>query len=149
MVEGLWIIHLMFSELLMQNHTINSQSFWGINERLPIHALGFFSPRAYFFSIELLNSSIFCRLDMLSSYHPDMVLFCLKVILPIISFIFYLSIKKKLMNNRIHVSFSMGWGGRWEGGSKGRGYMYTYGWFMLRFNRKQQNSVKQLSFNKK
>ena len=34
------------------------------------------------------------------------------------------------------------WGGRWEGGS------YTYGWFMLRFNRKQQNSVKQLSFNK-
>ena len=24
------------------------------------------------------------------------------------------------------------WGGRWEGGSKGRGYMYTYGWFMLR-----------------
>ena len=21
----------------------------------------------------------------------------------------------------------MGWGGRWEGGSKGRGYMHTYG----------------------
>ena len=21
----------------------------------------------------------------------------------------------------------LGWGGRWEGGSKGRGYMYTYG----------------------
>ena len=39
-----------------------------------------------------------------------------------------------------------GWGG--EGGSKGRGYMYTYGRFMLRFDRKQQNSVKQLSFNK-
>ena len=35
------------------------------------------------------------------------------------------------------------------GGSKGREYMYTYGWFMLRFDRKQQNSVKQLSFNKK
>ena len=33
--------------------------------------------------------------------------------------------------------------GRWEGGSKGRGYMYTYGWFMLRLDRKQQNSVKQ------
>ena len=33
------------------------------------------------------------------------------------------------------------WGGRWEGGSKGRGYMYTYGWFMLRFDRKQQKSV--------
>ena len=43
----------------------------------------------------------------------------------------------------------VGWGGRWEGGSKGRGYMYTYGWFILRFDRKQQNSVKQLSFNKK
>ena len=41
------------------------------------------------------------------------------------------------------------WGGRWEEGSKGRGYMYNYGWFMLRADRKQQNSVKQLSFNKK
>ena len=36
----------------------------------------------------------------------------------------------------------VGWGERWEGGSKGRGYMW-------RFDRKQQNSVKQLSFNKK
>ena len=27
--------------------------------------------------------------------------------------------------------------------------MYTYGRFMLRFDRKQQNSVKQLYFNKK
>ena len=26
--------------------------------------------------------------------------------------------------------------------------MYTYGWFMLRFDRKQKKSVKQLSFNK-
>ena len=39
------------------------------------------------------------------------------------------------------------WGGSWEGGSIGRGYMYTYGRFMLRFDRKQQNSVQQLSFN--
>ena len=29
------------------------------------------------------------------------------------------------------------------------GYMYTYGWFMLRFDRKQQNPVKQLSSIKK
>ena len=36
----------------------------------------------------------------------------------------------------------------WEGGSKGRGYMYTCGLFMLRFDRKQQNSVKQLPFKK-
>ena len=41
----------------------------------------------------------------------------------------------------------VGWGGRWDRGSKGRGYMYTYHWIMLRFDRKQQNSVKQLSFN--
>ena len=38
-------------------------------------------------------------------------------------------------------------GGRWEGDSKGRGYTYSYGWFMLRFQRKQQNFVRQLSFN--
>ena len=41
------------------------------------------------------------------------------------------------------------WEGDGEGGSKGMGYIYTYGWFMLRFDRRQQNSVKQLSFNKK
>ena len=28
-------------------------------------------------------------------------------------------------------------------------YIYTYGWFMLRFDRKQQNSVKQCSFKGK
>ena len=28
-----------------------------------------------------------------------------------------------------------------EGGWKGGGYMYTYGWFKLKFDRKQQNSV--------
>ena len=27
-----------------------------------------------------------------------------------------------------------------EGGLGGRGHMYTYGWFMLKFDRKQQNS---------
>ena len=43
----------------------------------------------------------------------------------------------------------IGWGRRWEEGSEGRGYMYTYGWFMLSFDRKQQNSVKQLFFDKK
>ena len=30
-----------------------------------------------------------------------------------------------------------------------KGYMHTYDWFMLKFDRKQQNSVKWLSFNKK
>ena len=43
----------------------------------------------------------------------------------------------------------VGWGGRWEGGSRGRGYMYIYDRFLLGFDRKQQNSVKQLSFNNK
>ena len=37
----------------------------------------------------------------------------------------------------------------WDGEGDGRGYMSTYGLFMLRFDRKQQNSVKQLSFNKR
>ena len=43
----------------------------------------------------------------------------------------------------------LGWVEKWQGGSRGRGYMYTYGCFMLRFDRKQQKSVKQLSLNKK
>ena len=43
----------------------------------------------------------------------------------------------------------VGWGGRWEGVSEWRGYMCTYGWLMLRFDIKQQNSVEQLSLNKK
>ena len=42
----------------------------------------------------------------------------------------------------LYQSRGVGWGGRWEGGSKGRGYMYIYGWFVLRFNRKQQNYIK-------
>ena len=49
----------------------------------------------------------------------------------------------------LYQSSGVGWGGRWEGCSKWRGYMYTHGWFMLRFDRKQQNSVKQLSFKEK
>ena len=36
----------------------------------------------------------------------------------------------------------VGWREMWGVVSKGRGHMYTYGWFMLRFDRKQQNSVK-------
>ena len=34
-----------------------------------------------------------------------------------------------------------------EEGSRGREHMYTYGWFMLMCDRKQQNFVKQLSFD--
>ena len=35
----------------------------------------------------------------------------------------------------------------WKGDSRMRGHMHVYGWLMLIFDRKQQNSVKQLSFN--
>ena len=43
----------------------------------------------------------------------------------------------------------LGWGGRWEGGSRGRGHVYTCGWFMLMYGRNQHSIVKQLSSNKK
>ena len=43
--------------------------------------------------------------------------------------------------------YSCNQGSWWEGGSRGRGHMYTCGWFMLMLDRKQQNSIKQLSFN--
>ena len=35
-------------------------------------------------------------------------------------------------------SRGIGWEGRREGGSRGRRHMCTYGWFLLRFDRKQQ-----------
>ena len=41
----------------------------------------------------------------------------------------------------------VGWHGRWQGGSKGRIHVYTYGWFTLLYGRNQHNTVKQLSFN--
>ena len=37
--------------------------------------------------------------------------------------------------------------GRWEGCWTGRGYMHTYGWFMLMYGRNQYNIVKQLLSN--
>ena len=49
----------------------------------------------------------------------------------------------------LYISLEVWESGRWDGGSNRREYMYTYGWFMLRFDKKQQNSVKQLYFNKK
>ena len=53
-------------------------------------------------------------------------------------------------SNRESVSTESGGVGRETGRRfKGKGYMYTFDLFMLRFDRKQQNSVKQLSFNQK
>ena len=40
-----------------------------------------------------------------------------------------------------------GWDG--EGGSRERGQMYTYGWFMLMYGRNKYNIVKQLFYNEK
>ena len=59
-----------------------------------------------------------------------------------------IAVEKRKLNQGLYQRRGVGWGGRWEGGSNGRGYVYTYGWFLLRFDRKQQNSVKQSSFNK-
>ena len=56
---------------------------------------------------------------------------------------------RKLKQGLFYQPRGVRWGGRREGGSKGKGYMYANGRFMLRFDRKQQNSIKQLSFNKK
>ena len=37
----------------------------------------------------------------------------------------------------------------WDGEGGGKEYVYTYGWFMLRFNSGEHDSVDQLSFNRK
>ena len=42
-----------------------------------------------------------------------------------------------------------GWDGEGDGREVQREGIYVYPWLMLRFSRKQQNSVNQLSFNKK
>ena len=49
----------------------------------------------------------------------------------------------------LYQSRGLGWGSRWEGRSKGMGYMYTHGCFVLRFDRKVQKYKILLSFNKK
>ena len=37
--------------------------------------------------------------------------------------------------------------GEWEESSRGKGYMYIYGWFMLLNGRNQHNIIKQVSSN--
>ena len=56
---------------------------------------------------------------------------------------------RKLKPSALWQPRGVGWGGRWEGGSRGRRHMYTCGWFMLMYGRNQHNIVKQLSSNKK
>ena len=34
---------------------------------------------------------------------------------------------QEMQTRALYQPRGVGWGGRWEGGSKGRGYMYTYG----------------------
>ena len=43
----------------------------------------------------------------------------------------------------------MGWGGRWEEGSGGRGCGCTYGWFLYMFDRKITKLDKAITFNSK
>ena len=45
--------------------------------------------------------------------------------------------------------WGVGWGGRWEGDSRGKGYMYIYDQFMLIYGRNQNSIVKQLSLKNK
>ena len=54
---------------------------------------------------------------------------------------------QEMQTGTLYQPRGVGWGGKWVGDSEWRGYMYTYGWFMLAFEGKQQKSVKQLSFN--
>ena len=37
------------------------------------------------------------------------------------------SMAQETQTGALYQSRGMGWGGRWKGGSKGKGYMYTYG----------------------
>ena len=41
----------------------------------------------------------------------------------------------------------VGWGRTWQGVSRGRGHMYTYGRFLWIYDRNQYDIVKQLSSN--
>ena len=41
----------------------------------------------------------------------------------------------------------VGWGGWWEGNSRGRGHMYTYNKLMLMYSKNHHNIVKSLSSN--
>ena len=59
----------------------------------------------------------------------------------------WLSINRFHSNRGSVTPRRLGKGRRWEGCSRGRGHMYTYGWFMLMFGRNQTIIVKQLSFN--
>ena len=52
---------------------------------------------------------------------------------------------QEIQTGVLYQSRGVGWGERSEGGSKGRGYMYTSGWFMLRFEVKWTLSLSVLS----
>ena len=43
----------------------------------------------------------------------------------------------------------VGWGGRWEGSSRGRGHTCACGWFMVMYGRNQHHIIKQLSSNER
>ena len=57
------------------------------------------------------------------------------------------SVTQELQPRALWRPRGVGWDGRWEGDSRGRGHMYAYGGFMLMYGRNQHNTVKQLSSN--
>ena len=61
-------------------------------------------------------------------------------------YIYYHNVKQTANENLLYDA-GAGWDGRRAGGSRERGCMYTYGWFMLMYGREQHNTVKQLSSN--
>ena len=54
---------------------------------------------------------------------------------------------KELKSGALWQTRGVVYSGRWEGCSRERGHMYTYGWFVLIYGRNKHNTVKQLSFN--
>ena len=45
---------------------------------------------------------------------------------------------RQLKSGALWQTGRVGWGGKWEGGVRERGHMYTYGWFMLMYGRPTQ-----------
>ena len=55
--------------------------------------------------------------------------------------------RKEFKSNALWQLGRVGWSGRWKRGSRGRGHVYTYSWFMMIYGRNQHSIVKQLFSN--
>ena len=54
---------------------------------------------------------------------------------------------RRLQHSALWQPRGVGWGGRWEGGSRVAGHAYACGWFTLMCGRNQHNIARQLSPN--